>query len=207
MARYFLSIALLISLLRPSLAQVQKPKTLINFPEFSIALLDYEVGPSTQNQLSKNTKPALHLASIPGELPEGRIITIKSTKATITKLEGRYETGIFVTNDGVTCDLSYWKTYSAPLKALKKTSSTSFIFPSYSREERKMFYPIDINEWKQEVKSNCGDTFYNLIKANTFVNQGASEVAICRYTLKISGKLRSNGKTFSKLIYFDIPLD
>jgi hypothetical protein len=188
-------------------AQVVKPITHIHFPEFSVSLVDYEVEAAEQNKLIQNTKPALHLASIPGELPEGRKIVIKSNKAIIYNLEARYETGIFVTDNGVSCDLSYWKTYSSPLKKLKKTSNTSFLFPSYSDQERRNFCELNIDEFKQEVKSNCGDAFYNLIKTNTSVNQGPSETAICRYILKISGKVLKTSKPFSKLIYFDIPVD
>jgi hypothetical protein len=188
-------------------AQAVKPITYINFPEFSVALLDYEVEPTEQNKLIQNTKPALHLASIPGELPEGRIISIKSSKATIYKLEARYETGIFVTNDGVTCDLTYWKTYLSPSKTIQKIKNSNFVFPNYTNTEKQKFCEIDMTEFKQEVKNNCGDTFYELIKNNINLNQGASEVAICRYTLKISGRVFKTGKSFSKLIYFDIPLD
>jgi hypothetical protein len=188
-------------------AQVLKPITQIHFPEFSLALLDYEVEPDEQKRLIQNTKPALHLASIPGELPEGRTIVIKSTRASITKLGARYETGIFVSDDGVTCDLSYWKTYLSPLKGLQKTKSDCFIFPTYSKVEQQQFTEINLADFKQEVKSNCGNNFYDLIKNNTSVNQGASEVAICRYMLKVSGRMLKTGKSFSKLIYFDIPVD
>jgi hypothetical protein len=188
-------------------AQVVKPITQIKFPEFSVSLLDYEVEPDEQKRLIQNTKPALHLSSIPGELPEGRKIIIKSTKAVIYKLEARYETGIFVTENGVTCDLSYWKTYLSPLKTIQKINNSNFVFPIYTNTEKQKFCEIDMIEFKQEVKSNCGDAFYNLIKTNTSVNQGSSETAICRYVLKISGKVLKTSKPFSKLIYFDIPVD
>lgn len=203
------SIFLCMLLVAPNMlcAQLVKPITHIHFPEFSVALLDYEVEPEEQIKLNKNTKPALHLASIPGELPEGRKIVIKSTKAIIYKLEARYETAIFVTDNGVTCDLSTWKTYLSPSKAIRKTKNSIYIFPSYTDAEKQKFCEINLTEVKEEVRTSCGKDFYELIKNNTALNQGASEVAICRYSLKISGRVLKTGKSFFKLIYFDIPVD
>jgi len=203
------SIFLCILLVSPNFicAQVVKPITQIRFPEFSLAVLDYDVEPEEQKRLIQNTKPAVHLASIPGELPEGRKIIITNMQAVIYKLEARYETGIFVTDNGVTCDLSYWKTYLSPLKTLQKIKKSNFVFPVYTNTEKQKFCEINLTEVKEEVKNNCGDPFYELIRNNNALNQGASEVAIFRYTLKISGRVLKTGKSFSKLIYFDIPVD
>ncbi|MFM6976254.1 MAG: hypothetical protein ACKOW2_05335 [Sphingobacteriaceae bacterium] len=208
MARHFTLLFLLFqSCFSPASTQEQtKPVTVIHFPEFNIKILDYEVEQDEQLRLAQNNKSTLSINCIPGEIPEGREIKLEGDLVEDVKLSFYYETAIYVTDDGVSCDLSYWKHYTSAIKPLM-TLKSGYLYPKLNRAERSLFDPVDIDEVKKEVKNNCGDTFYKLIKQHRSIYQSPCEVDVYRYALKISGKVKSTGERFVKTVIFELPLD
>lgn len=188
--------------------QQNQPLTTIHFPEFNVRILDYEVEPDEQLRLAQNTKSTLSINCIPGETPEGREIQLEGGDlAEDLKLSYYYETAIYVTDNGVSCDLSYWKHYTSPIKPLINFRPGTYLYPKLNKAERSMFYPVDMEAVQREVKDNCGDAFYKLIRHHHSVHESPCTVDVYRYALKVSGKIKSTGESFVKTVIFELPLD
>lgn len=185
----------------------QTIETTIHFPEFSLRIQDYEVEPELQELLKTNSKSTLSISSIPGETPESKQIQIISSQAEDFKLSYFYETGIFVTAEEVNCNLSYWKHFTAKEMPLKTLQANHFLYPTLTEAEQSQFIEVDLEAFKKEVKQNCGEPFYKAVKRNQKIKEGVAQVVLYRHALRISGKLKTSHKTFSKLVFFELGFD
>ncbi|MDO5979133.1 SH3 domain-containing protein [Flavivirga spongiicola] len=173
----------------------------INLDTFTLTVDSLEAWASKTNQDTVNIDIDL------GETIEGKIIRIKHhIDYKNIQLFQRHENSITIMDEGPHCDLTDWKHYYSSWKPLKSISKDNqFKTNSYSEEAWNKFIKIDINEFKQAVKTHCGENWATLIKDVKTVNTYPSGVSISTIYLKVIFT-KMNDEKIEKIIAFGIPM-
>jgi hypothetical protein len=141
-----------------------------------------------------------------GETPEGKKITIHNAKFKRIEVFQRHENSVTIMNEGPHCDLTEWKHYDSNWKQLEfNTVEGSFITDSYTPEDWEKFIPVDLNEFEEAVKVQCGEYWMEHIKGIKSVTEYPSGVSISRIFLKLLLTDEKDSVT-EKIIEFVIPM-
>ena len=179
--------------------------TKIKFADFTLTISQLVIW-DEKKELDKIQKDSVYLSVELGETVEEQLISIKTTQLTNIKIEQRYETSITIMDEGTHCDLTEWKHYYSEWKHLKKINTEQFICEKYDESDWVKFPKIDIDELKGEVKKQCGDRWYDLVKDIKSPTEYPSGVSISRYFLRVIGLNKENGQVITKIIIFETPM-
>ncbi len=133
---------------------------------------------------------------------EGQQIFLLQNTLKKISIEQCYETTLSVSNEGPHCDLINWEHFLSDWKPLLNLGENTYYFPFYTDSEKRMFPNIPLNSFKEKVKEHCGDDYYQLIKNNNSISEGASDVSISTIFLRIRGE--KNGNKIEKIIIIEI---
>jgi hypothetical protein len=179
--------------------------TQIKFSDFTLTINRLVVW-DEKKALDKIQKDTVSLYVELGETIEGQSISIETNKWTDIKVEQRYETSVTIMNEGPHCDLTNWKHYYSEWRQLSKNDNGNFICNKYEERDWEKFPKIDINELKEQVKKQCGDTWFYLVKSVKTPTEYPSGVSISRYFLRIIGRDKNNGELITKIIILESPM-
>lgn len=177
----------------------------IQFEEFSLSinrLLVYD----EENKLDAVQADTVIIYAELGESIEGQRLLFADSQLADIRVEQCYETSVTIMNEGPHCDLIEWKHFYSDWKQLSANSKGEFICIEYAEADSEKFPAIDIEELKQAVKSQCGDTWYKHVKHIKSPVEYPSGVGISRYFLRITATRKDNGQLVIKLIIIENPM-
>ncbi|AUP79636.1 SH3 domain-containing protein [Flavivirga eckloniae] len=155
----------------------------------------------------KENKDTIDVALELGESIEEKNIRIKHhTDYKDIKVFQRYVNSVSIMNEGPHCDLLDWKSYYSswvPLKPLKALNQ--FKTNSYTDDAWGKFKDVDINAFKQAVKTHCGDDWAELVKHVKSINEYPAVVSMSHISLKVVFTTMNDEK-IEKIIVFEIPM-
>ena len=141
-----------------------------------------------------------------GDSPEGNKIKIYQSKYSKVEIFQQYETSITIMNEGPHCDLVDWKHFYSEWEKIPFNSKGNYFYSlNYNTSENERFINVSVEELKKEVKQNCGENWFELIKNIKKVNEYPSGVSISRILFKII-LTDKNGTKNERIISFEIPM-
>jgi len=178
----------------------------VGFEDFTLEIDDLEASivgdPQTTIHKSDNIDVDIEF----GENLENRILRIKHhTKYKSVKVFQKHENSITIAGNDSYCDLVNWKHYYSswqPLKSNKKGNIFKTI--AYNNKAKQKFVKIDINAFKNAVKTYCGDDCFKLIKDEKQLENNTTNVSISKVYLKVIFTTVYDEK-IEKIIAFDMP--
>ena len=179
--------------------------TTFGFADFSLTINRFIIQNSdiALNTLENDT--VIVFAEL-GESIENQLISITNNKLTNILVEQRYCTSVTLSNEGPHCDLTEWKHYYSDWKPLKNQGSDQFLCEKYSLKDRETFLEISIDDLKKEVKTLCGEDWFQLVKDIKSPTEYPSNVGISQYYIRITGQQQNNGPRVTKLIIIEHPM-
>ena len=141
-----------------------------------------------------------------GETIEDQKISILTDSILDLKIEQSYETSVTISDEGPHCDLVNWKHYNSEWKQLALSQDGYYVCLKYTEKESEKFPKIQIEDLKDQVKSQCGEHYYKLVSQIKSPTDDPSLVLISRHFIRISGQIKGHSQRFSKLIIVENPM-
>lgn len=177
----------------------------IQFPELALSinrLLIYD----EDKEMEEIQTDTVTISPELGEGIEGQTISISTDKLINLKVEQRFETSVTIMNEGPHCDLTDWEHFYSDWKKLSANNKGQFICDRYTEKDWEKFPKISVEELKKKIKEQCGEEWVEIAKNIKSPTEYPSGVSISRYFIRVSGQLKDNGKTVTKLIIIENPM-
>lgn len=177
----------------------------ISFDAFSISMdnLDAFIN---KKELTTSKTDTINVDIELGETVQGQTIKITHhVNYKSIKIFQKHENSITIMDEGPHCDLIDWKHYYSSWEPLSLSKSNQFKTNIYSEQAWSKFIKVDINEFKQAVKTHCGEDWANLVKNVKSINESPSGISMSTIYLKII-LTKMNDEKIEKIIVFNIPM-
>lgn len=174
--------------------------TTIKFDELAISIYRLMVW-DKEKKLNEVQKDTVYITCDVAETAIGQKIEILTSQLTNLKIEQRYETSVSISNEGPHCDLTDWKHYQSEWLTLKSAGQHTYQIADYNESEKEKFPEIDISELKEQVRTQCGEEWFELVKTIQKPTEYPSWVGISKVYIKLTGEL--NGQQITKLIILE----
>jgi hypothetical protein len=174
--------------------------TTIKFNELAISIYRL-IAWDEEKKLSEVQNDTAYIICEIGETAIGQKVRILASQLTDLKIEQRYETSVSISNEGPHCDLTDWKHYQSEWLELKSTGQNTYQISDYTDIEKERFPKIDISELKEQVRKQCGDEWFDLVKNINKPTEYPSWVGISKVYIRLTGNL--NGQRITKLIILE----
>ncbi len=179
----------------------------IDFEDFKIEFDDLEAEIIGDPQVSIHDVESIDAFIEFGETLKNKTLRIRHhSKYKSIKVFQRYQNSIAISTDGPQCLIEDWKHFYSAWESLQpKHKASVFKTISYGNKASNTFIEVDMNEFKQTVKDQCGEEWYNLVKDDKKINEGSSKIVTSKIYFKIIFTTLENKKV-EKIIGFDIPV-
>lgn len=191
---------------RPAAGQEIETDTFveIKFDECSIVISRF-VADDEEGLLDKTWQDSVFIWGALAESIEEQTIKFNGyEKLEDLKVEQRFVTSMYISDEGECCELRNWKHFISPWKSLQPIEPGLFRCINYTRKEHERFPPFTADEMKNAVRQHCGEGWLDIIRQVKKPTDRPSDVGISNYFIRISGK--KGGTAFIKHIEIGSPL-
>lgn len=178
-------------------------KFLIHFPHMKIEMPDIFPWDGIMS-VNANTQDTVKISGDLASKVDGSVMRIIGFDYHKVEIFQRYETSITVMDEGPHCDLTEWRHYESPWQQLTQ-GGNEFPTSSYSEKEWERFIPIDMEELRLEVLTQCGERWHSLIKDVQNAHEYPLGIGISKIFFKLK-LIDKTGKSEHKIIEFEIPM-
>jgi hypothetical protein len=185
----------------PKLKSLEGENSLLVLNHISLIIHDYNLEDSS-NIFTNLVDDTLFILGDYEATLEGKKITVINDYISNLKIEQGFENTAFVGNEEMTCMLKEWLKYVSPWKSLPLDSKGQIFCAVYEFEDYEKFPNVSIGDYRNQVRSQCGLDYYNLIKNNKSVHEYPGYTTMTSEILRVTGQDLTNGKAFLKFIIF-----
>jgi len=123
------------------------------------------------------------------------------------EIHQKHENSIAIKDDASHCDKINWQHFYSSWKPLNTLSkNTQFGVLPISEKEAERFIDVNVEELKEVVNENCGESWSNSISEIRTIYDNPSQVVVSKMFFRIIMTGVDGVKT-EKIIIFDIPVD
>lgn len=176
----------------------------ITFPECKVIIHPIVVDREEQQRLDQPPQDTTFMMSEIGQSMQGVFITIFSDQLTDIKIEEKIETSMAISTEDGLYMLSDWKHGYSEWEELGKNERGVFVAKEYMIEESSIFPEVTLNEFKAAVKAAGGEEM--MIENVKTMKDEQLQVFADRYFLRVSGKRKTDGTIFTRIIVIALPL-
>ena len=118
----------------------------------------------------------------------------------------RHINSLTITNEGPHCDMQNWKQYISEWEKLAPVKENVFEVKAITSEEMNQFVSLDIDEFKEAVKSHCGESWFELVKNIKSIHENPVEIGTNKIEFKIILTDIETKKATIKIIELEVPM-
>lgn len=148
----------------------------------------------------KHRKNKAHVGLEYGDTPIDKVLNIKNCRVKIIKIALKFESDLFISDEGKPFSLKDWKHYKTDWEEIDKVKPHQFVVFNFEDGKHKNFYDIDENELKAAIKKYAGESWYK-----NYLSIPYSYVVLSKTYMKI--EYIKNKKKHIKYIEFDLPVN